>query len=375
MLRYVRSIMPVLLLVPVSCGPVASPTPTTVAPSATGAPRPATSAAESPTVQPAPTPTISPAPTFTVAPAASPSPSATVMPAESPTISVTASATATPAAGQFSGEIAYLWNRTIYLLDPRTGEQRQVTGEETPANDVAWAPDGRRLAFSGGVEDPEIYTVAPDGSDLTRVTHSPLPEAFPAYAPDGTLFFVRRTPDPARPTIDIVRHTGGAETVVYSQPGGLCGATGLHFGSNTEFALSLSCGRGSHVLLGDLQTGQTTDLGATYLAPEAGCAYRAAWPWQERRLVTVTSVECLPQQNATVSIIQLDPAAARSTPLYTAARIGHVDWAPDRQMLVFSAGAETGDASELWLLDLRQSEPRRVAETGSHPVWRPAPRP
>jgi len=282
-------------------------------------------------------------------------------------------ATPRPPASAQRGEVAYLLNGTIYLLDLVTGERQPVTVGDLRANELAWAPDGQRLAFSAGADTSDIYTIDVDGGDLVRVTDSPAHEAFPAYAPDGTLRFLRHVRDLEHPTIDIVRWAAdGAETVVHSEPGGLCGATGLRWGSETAFALALNCGRGSYVLLGDLETGETKDFGATNFAGEMLCAYQAAWPWRERRLVVATSRECAPHQQSELLIVNLDAGAERATPLYRNARIGAFDWSPEGKAVVFSQGSEAGDgATELWLLDLAQTEPERIGE-GAYPAWRPA---
>ncbi len=55
----------------------------------------------------------------------------------------------------------------------------------------AWSPDGSRIAFSSNVEaaqgfDLEVYTIAPDGTNLTRLTSEPGDDIFPAWSPDGT---------------------------------------------------------------------------------------------------------------------------------------------------------------------------------------------
>lgn len=66
----------------------------------------------------------------------------------------------------------------LYVLDLTTGERRLVAEGLTLTPD--WRPDGERLAFAAG----DIFTVAPDGSDLRRVTEHGN-AFFPRYSPDG----------------------------------------------------------------------------------------------------------------------------------------------------------------------------------------------
>ena len=52
---------------------------------------------------------------------------------------------------------------------------------------VSWSPMGDRVAFGSGRDgDPEIYTIAADGTDLRRVTQRPGKDQLPAWSPDGS---------------------------------------------------------------------------------------------------------------------------------------------------------------------------------------------
>lgn len=50
-----------------------------------------------------------------------------------------------------------------------------------------WSPDGRKIAFYSTVDnDWEIYSINTDGSQLTRLTHSPGFDGEPTWSPDGS---------------------------------------------------------------------------------------------------------------------------------------------------------------------------------------------
>ncbi|MBM3944257.1 MAG: hypothetical protein FJ317_02045, partial [SAR202 cluster bacterium] len=55
------------------------------------------------------------------------------------------------------------------------------------ARQGAWAPSQARIAFSGtGTGAPEIYTIALDGSGVTRLTNNTTTDEFPTWNPAGT---------------------------------------------------------------------------------------------------------------------------------------------------------------------------------------------
>lgn len=50
-----------------------------------------------------------------------------------------------------------------------------------------WSPGGSRIAFHTEKDlNPEIYTMAPNGSDLKRLTFDIAVDVFPSWSPDGT---------------------------------------------------------------------------------------------------------------------------------------------------------------------------------------------
>lgn len=85
---------------------------------------------------------------------------------------------------------------TLERIDLETGNRNVVAKQ---SRDGAWSPDGSRVLFvstrdRNGCVDAyiercspagEIYTAAPDGSELTRVTKTRADESSPAWSPDG----------------------------------------------------------------------------------------------------------------------------------------------------------------------------------------------
>ena len=130
----------------------------------------------------------------------------------------------------------------------RVPEPVQVTAGDADCEDVAWRPDGAALAFVSArhanadrdlVRD--VHLVAPDGSDLRRITRSTADCAGPAFSADGRtllvtgsdlgadgLDFVARSPVPCRvgpdgglvPLLDPEEHHRGDDSPVTVVAGG-----------------------------------------------------------------------------------------------------------------------------------------------------------
>jgi Tol biopolymer transport system component len=76
----------------------------------------------------------------------------------------------------------------LFLIRRDGSEPRQLTND--PARDRAprWSPDGRQILFASNRSGKyEAWTIRPDGSGLTPVTHLPGPQPVlnPAWSPDG----------------------------------------------------------------------------------------------------------------------------------------------------------------------------------------------
>jgi len=83
----------------------------------------------------------------------------------------------------------------IFTMNPDGSEMTQLTDEPAPHYNASWSPDGTRIVFvrqqRGDITTAQIYTIAADGSDLRQLTHSSNGCFQPRWSPDGTRILFR----------------------------------------------------------------------------------------------------------------------------------------------------------------------------------------
>ena len=81
-----------------------------------------------------------------------------------------------------------LFSNNICIVNTATGEVTQITtGDDVNDRSPRWSPDGSTIAFvSNRADTDDIWLVAPDGSELRRLTAGPGEKADPQWSPEGT---------------------------------------------------------------------------------------------------------------------------------------------------------------------------------------------
>lgn len=96
------------------------------------------------------------------------------------------------------------WLSSLWTLDLEAGEARRVTSifssDDWAAINPTWSPDGTKVAFAtvgksrakAGVLDQadDVWVVAADGLNPTRLTNSPAGDGMPRWSAGGRIFFV-----------------------------------------------------------------------------------------------------------------------------------------------------------------------------------------
>jgi Tol biopolymer transport system component len=107
----------------------------------------------------------------------------------------------------------------VYLMSAHGTDVRIVTPTALQALDPAWSPDGHRIAFWSNCcnpQNPEIWTVRPDGSGLQQLTFPGTERDFtPVYSPQGDkIAFERHAADDSSEALMTMNADGTGLTAV-----------------------------------------------------------------------------------------------------------------------------------------------------------------
>lgn len=83
----------------------------------------------------------------------------------------------------------------LWTINPRTGEERQITSFPGRVYDAAWSPDGSKIAFISnlkGTDEFDLYTIDANGLNLQEVSALPGDEHAPRWSPDGKALAFQR---------------------------------------------------------------------------------------------------------------------------------------------------------------------------------------
>jgi TolB protein len=89
----------------------------------------------------------------------------------------------------------------LYVVDVETGEQTLLDENEFIGTELTWDPDSTALVYytntptAGDPYNLDLYSVAPDGSDMMRLTDAAADDISPSFSPDGTHIVFSTTRD------------------------------------------------------------------------------------------------------------------------------------------------------------------------------------
>ena len=87
---------------------------------------------------------------------------------------------------EFNSGLGTVTPHQICMFDLTGGASEVIYDDELRAYSPTWAPSGRKIAFAAkppGEEDQEVFTLRPDGTELTRLTYNAHHDRAPDWGP------------------------------------------------------------------------------------------------------------------------------------------------------------------------------------------------
>jgi TolB protein len=112
-------------------------------------------------------------------------------------------------------------DRAIYTMDPDGSELTKVFDVPGAYDSApAWSPDGGQIAFESNHDgDMEIYVMTADGTNVRRLTDNTTHDEGPAWSPDGTRIAFTRGPDDLNGDIWVMDADGSNKMQLTDSPG------------------------------------------------------------------------------------------------------------------------------------------------------------
>jgi Tol biopolymer transport system component len=286
---------------------------------------------------------------------------------------------ATSVGGSINGKIAFVRSHpvdntrsvaAVYTMNPDGSGLAKLTGDDEAIADLAWSPDGTRLAFAATQAsavpengETQIYVMNADGSNLTQLTRDPSSQNIqPAWSPDGKrIAYAKWSNDVDGSGLYVIGADGNGQTRLTS---GTIDTSPAWFpdGSRILFVRSPEGVSELHVVDAD-GTGERT-----LAEPRGGYIGSAALSPDGTRMAFTRLEPDLGQKNFEIFVANAD-GAGETRLTHTPAPEADPSWSPDGTRIVF---AREGD---IYTMAPDGSDVRQVTDSGSDgwPTWQRTP--
>lgn len=134
---------------------------------------------------------------------------------------------------------------TLWSLPVTGGKASALTAPELDAQEPAWSPDGKLVAFYAFADDAwSIWTIAPDGSGLARRSTGANDARYPSFSPDGDSLLYSLDGD-GYSAVSLDLDSGAVTRLVESKDAGYDPPTAAWFQKSGNVAYPILCPDGS----------------------------------------------------------------------------------------------------------------------------------
>jgi Tol biopolymer transport system component len=255
--------------------------------------------------------------------------------------------------------IAYISRRTgtqdLWIVDVKTGEQRQLTNDVRDDNTPRWSPDGTWMAFisdRGGQTDLWMMPVA--GGKAIRLTSDRATEINPRWTPDGQALTYGRVESTSE--ILVQPAAGGEPRVVMSLPTGYI----INGGDVSP--------DGKTVVYSSDRSGNF-DIWTVSVAGGEPVVFSASPSLDVEPKYSTRGNRVVFRSNRGGSMdLWMAPATGGEARQLTrdAAIESSPSWSPDETRVAYASNRGTG-GGDLWVVDSAGGEPKRLTQNGLRP--------
>jgi len=239
----------------------------------------------------------------------------------------------------------------FWLMDPDGQDQRPIEAEQG-GSAMAWSPDGRRIAFSGG---GDIFVVDADGQNLEQLTEDPAADRWPTWHPSGQQLAFASKRDG---NLDIYVMDANGENLrnVTNHPDADFDPSWSPTGQKIAFYSSRD---GNSEIYAMLPSGEKL----TRLTDDPGDDIQPDWSSDGRRIVFVSNRH---DENDEIYVMDAD---GRNLERLTDVpeRDSQPVWSPDGTRIAF-ASVRQGKL-EIWVMDADGGNPEKLTSAGNWSQW------